>query len=115
MNEQIAHFNNRIVKLGLEYYQGNLTIFATTYYVLSPFSYLLCFKTSVLFLGCVGNEASLEPIINDHGQVLRRGCQWDRRKMGSGVCDHHPNIGLRCLPFHHPENRAAHGHWRGLR
>ena len=35
--------------------------------------------------------------------------------MGSGVCDHHPNLGLRCQPFHHRENRAADGHWRGLR
>ena len=42
-------------------------------------------------------------------------CQWHRRKMGSGVCDHHPNLGLRCQPFHHRENRAADGHWRGLR
>ena len=35
--------------------------------------------------------------------------------MGSGVCDHHPNLGLRCLPFHHADNEAADGHWRGLR
>ncbi len=35
--------------------------------------------------------------------------------MGSGVCDLHPNLGLRCLPFHHKENQAAAGHWRGLR
>ena len=42
-------------------------------------------------------------------------CHWERRKMGSGVCDHHPNLGLRCLPFHHKENRAAYGHWRGIR
>lgn len=35
--------------------------------------------------------------------------------MGSGVCDHHPNLGLRCLPFHHPSNEAAADHWRGLR
>ena len=42
-------------------------------------------------------------------------CQWGRRRMGSGVCDHHPNLGIRCLPFHHDDNEAARGHWRGLR
>ena len=35
--------------------------------------------------------------------------------MGSGVCDHHPNLGILCLPFHHPDNRAVKHHWRGLR
>jgi len=35
--------------------------------------------------------------------------------MGSGVCDHHPNLGLRCQPFHHPQSRSAKGHWRGLK
>ena len=35
--------------------------------------------------------------------------------MGSGVCDHHPNLGIRCLPFHHDDSEAARGHWRGLR
>ena len=42
-------------------------------------------------------------------------CQWGRRKMGSGVCDHHPDLGIRCLPFYHEDNEAARGHWRGLR
>ena len=53
--------------------------------------------------GCNGYEATMDR------------CHWERRKMGSGVCDHHPNLGLKCLPFHHRENRAAYGHWRGLR
>lgn len=53
--------------------------------------------------GCNGYEPTVER------------CQWHRRKMGSGVCDHHPNLGLRCMPFHHRENRYADGHWRGLR
>jgi hypothetical protein len=35
--------------------------------------------------------------------------------MGSGVCDHHPNLGLRCQPFHHPQSKSAQGHWRGLK
>ena len=35
--------------------------------------------------------------------------------MGSGVCDLHPNLGIKCLPFHNPENRAVKNHWRGLR
>ena len=56
-----------------------------------------------LFPGCFGYEPNVQR------------CQWHRRKMGSGVCDHHPNLGLRCQPFHHRENRAADGHWRGLR
>lgn len=25
-------------------------------------------------------------------------CQWNKRQMGSGVCDYHPDIGLECLP-----------------
>ena len=53
--------------------------------------------------GCLGHERTIE------------GCQWGRRKMGSGVCDHHPNLGILCLPFHHPDNRAVKHHWRGLR
>lgn len=57
----------------------------------------------LLILGCFGYEPTVQR------------CQWHRRKMGSGVCDHHPNLGLRCLPFHHRENRAADRHWRGLR
>ena len=56
-----------------------------------------------IFKGCHGYEPTMDR------------CHWERRKMGSGVCDHHPNLGLRCLPFHHKENRAAYGHWRGLR
>ena len=43
------------------------------------------------------------------------GCDLSRRQMGSGVCDHHPNLGIRCLPFHSRENRAVQHHWRGLR
>ena len=39
--------------------------------------------------GCFGYEPTVQR------------CQWHRRKMGSGVCDHHPNLGLRCQPFHH--------------
>ena len=35
--------------------------------------------------------------------------------MGSGVCDHHPNLGIRCLPFHNTENRAVKNHWRGIK
>ncbi|XP_040574739.1 protein bark beetle [Lepeophtheirus salmonis] len=53
--------------------------------------------------GCTGLEPRLDL------------CNWSRRRMGSGVCDHHPNLGIRCLPFHHKENRLASGHWRGLR
>lgn len=52
---------------------------------------------------CFGHESSIQ------------GCHWNRRQMGSGVCDHHPNLGLRCLPFHHKESRSAQGHWRGIR
>ena len=35
--------------------------------------------------------------------------------MGSGVCDLHPNLGIKCLPFHNTDNRAVRNHWRGLR
>jgi hypothetical protein len=35
--------------------------------------------------------------------------------MGSGVCDHHPNLGLKCLPFHHQESKSADNHWRGIK
>ena len=42
-------------------------------------------------------------------------CQWNRRAVGSAVCDHHPNLGLRCSPFHHPDSEPAADHWRGLR
>ena len=35
--------------------------------------------------------------------------------MGSGVCDHHPNLGILCLPFHNSDNRAVRNHWRGIR
>ena len=35
--------------------------------------------------------------------------------MGSGVCDLHPNLGIKCLPFHNVNNRAVMNHWRGLR
>ena len=51
---------------------------------------------------------------NGHERAIERS-EWHRRRMGSGVCDHHPNLGLRCLPYHHRESRSAHGHWRGLR
>ena len=47
----------------------------------------------VSILGCRGYEANVQR------------CEWHRRQMGSGVCDHHPNLGIRCLPFHHRENR----------
>lgn len=51
---------------------------------------------NVFFLaGCSGYEPRIEL------------CQWNRRKMGSGVCDLHPNLGLRCLPFHHEESRLV--------
>ena len=55
------------------------------------------------FPGCNGYETGVQS------------CQWGRRRMGSGVCDHHPNLGLRCQPFHHPESKSAQGHWRGLK
>ena len=55
------------------------------------------------FSGCYGYERNVQS------------CAWERRKMGSGVCDHHPNLGIRCLPFIHRENLGADGHWRGLR
>ncbi|CAB4069302.1 Protein bark beetle [Lepeophtheirus salmonis] len=58
-------------------------------------------------LGFQGGCTGLEPRLDL--------CNWSRRRMGSGVCDHHPNLGIRCLPFHHKENRLASGHWRGLR
>ena len=35
--------------------------------------------------------------------------------MGSGVCDHHPNLGIACLPLHHPQHLNIANHWRGLR
>ena len=57
----------------------------------------------IMLSGCNGYETGVER------------CQWGRRKMGSGVCDHHPNLGLRCQPFHHPESKSAQGHWRGLK
>ncbi len=57
----------------------------------------------LVYAGCSGYEHRIDQ------------CQWNHRKMGSGVCDHHPNLGLRCLPFHHDANEAARNHWRGLR
>lgn len=58
-----------------------------------------------LFLqkGCDGFEDRIED------------CRFERRKFGSGVCDLHPNLGLRCLPFHHEHDKTSDGHWRGLR
>lgn len=58
---------------------------------------------TIFNLECEGYERSISQ------------CHPQRKKMGSGVCDHHPNFGLRCLPFHHPESRSALGHWRGVR
>lgn len=38
-------------------------------------------------------------------------CQWERRQLGSGVCDYHPDIGIQCMPRHdHPLP-----FWRGVR
>lgn len=53
--------------------------------------------------GCDGFEDRIED------------CRFERRKFGSGVCDLHPNLGLRCLPFHHEHDKTSDGHWRGLR
>ncbi|XP_017774038.1 PREDICTED: protein bark beetle isoform X2 [Nicrophorus vespilloides] len=38
-------------------------------------------------------------------------CDWHTRQMGSGVCDYHPDLAIRCLPRHEsPKNN-----WRGIR
>ncbi|XP_055710937.1 protein bark beetle [Phlebotomus papatasi] len=38
-------------------------------------------------------------------------CSWDRRQLGSGVCDYHSDIGIQCLPLHAAESH----YWRGIR
>ncbi|KAF7287908.1 hypothetical protein GWI33_000255 [Rhynchophorus ferrugineus] len=38
-------------------------------------------------------------------------CQWDKREMGSGVCDYHPDLGVRCSSRHDTPKQ----YWRGLR
>lgn len=48
---------------------------------------------------CQGNEDSLFK------------CSWDRRQLGSGVCDYHSDIGIQCLPLHAAESH----YWRGIR
>ena len=44
---------------------------------------IIILKTIVLFAACLGHEKRIEE------------CAWDRRQMGSGVCDRHPNLGIR--------------------
>ena len=58
---------------------------------------------TLLFPDCFGHERTIN------------NCDLSRRRMGSGVCDLHPNLGIKCLPFHSPDNRAVQNHWRGLR
>ncbi|XP_025830817.1 protein bark beetle [Agrilus planipennis] len=48
---------------------------------------------------CIGNENSLFE------------CNWSSRQLGSGVCDYHPDIAIRCLPRH----ETPLPYWRGIR
>ncbi|KAK6621229.1 hypothetical protein RUM43_011535 [Polyplax serrata] len=41
-------------------------------------------------------------------------CQWNSRQLGSGVCDYHPDLGIKCLPAHASNTATVH-HWRGIR
>ncbi|XP_072396976.1 protein bark beetle isoform X1 [Diabrotica undecimpunctata] len=38
-------------------------------------------------------------------------CQWDKRQMGSGVCDYHPDLGIECMARHDTPLPF----WRGIR
>lgn len=46
---------------------------------------------------CRGTESSLYE------------CDWNTRQMGSGVCDYHPDIAIRCFPKH-----VSSLNWRGI-
>ncbi|XP_058814213.1 protein bark beetle isoform X1 [Topomyia yanbarensis] len=48
---------------------------------------------------CIGTETGL------------RGCAWDTKQIGSGVCDYHSDIGVQCLPLFDQVTP----HWRGIR
>ncbi|XP_076314291.1 LOW QUALITY PROTEIN: protein bark beetle-like [Tachypleus tridentatus] len=49
---------------------------------------------------CTGDEGDITDCPN-----------WDERQMGSGVCDYHLDIGIRCAPV--LQNDTSH-HWRGI-
>jgi len=57
------------------------------------FVFEICNSSLFTFSGCNGYENGVEY------------CQWGRRRMGSGVCDHHPNLGLRCQFHQHFMNK----------
>ncbi|XP_056639840.1 protein bark beetle [Diorhabda sublineata] len=48
---------------------------------------------------CIGTENSIFD------------CQWQKRQMGSGVCDYHPDLGIECLPYHDTPLPF----WRGIK
>lgn len=44
-------------------------------------------------------------------ETLMTQCQWNRRQLGSGVCDYHPDLAIQCLPRHD----SPIPFWRGIR
>ena len=57
--------------------------------VISKGIFRLILTTIIYFLtGCFGYEPNVQR------------CQWYRRKLGSGVCDHHPNLGKISLKIY---------------